>query len=453
MLRQILQTMTVDPDLLAELSDEQKAILFVKIREEQVRRYDEHEKNNQTEKIPRKPKKGKKMVEFMQGKDGKEWVWVMGEHKNDRSIEEMIELEWQEKALKEAEREIEEMRRREEAEIAKRLEEEKERLEMEQKHKEEELRKQREEAELYASLKQAREVARKLEEEKQKAEEEEKIRVEQLRHKFAEDKRHSLERLLKKKNRRSSEIFTEYMSKREEMEKIAEQNLKEVESNWQEQEKKAKKAEEEVKELARRARIEYQNSLKLGMNVLNAVSAFSGNGTNTKPPVPPKSEELRKSMTKVINKRPPRPPNKQAVIDWFLEEERPKGVGTDPSTGKVAAWFHGVISRLEAENFLLNLTLGSFLVRVSERVWGYTISYRAEDRCKHFLIDTSDQGYQFFGANQLVHRSLADLINFHKSNPITVTGGELLRTPVGQIKDPPDYQELMRPRITESTAL
>ncbi|XP_061196780.1 SH2 domain-containing protein 4B-like isoform X1 [Saccostrea echinata] len=467
MLRQILQTMTVDPDLLAELSDEQKAVLFVKIREEQVRRYDEHEKNNQIEKIPRKPKKGKKMVEFLQGKDGKEWVWVMGEHKNDKSIEELIELEWQEKALKEAEREIEEIRRREEAEIAKRLEEEKEKLEMEQKHKEEELRKQREEAELYASLKQAREVARKLEEEKQKAEEEEKIRVEQLRqkacrscqdlddmeHRIAEDKRQSLERLVKKKNRRSSEIFTEYMSKREEMEKIAEQNLKEVESNWQEQEKKAKKAEEEVKELARRARIEYQNSLKLGMNVLNAVSAFSGNGTNTKPPVPPKSEELRKSMAKVINKRPPRPPNKQAVIEWFLEEERPKGVGTDLNTGKVAAWFHGVISRLEAENYLLNMTLGSFLVRVSERVWGYTISYRAEDRCKHFLIDTSDQGYQFFGANQLVHRSLAELINFHKSNPITVTGGELLRTPVGQIKEPPDYQELMRPRITESTAL
>lgn len=74
----------------------------------------------------------------------------------------------------------------------------------------------------------------------------------------------------------------------------------------------------------------------------------------------------------------------------------------------------GVISRLEAENYLLNMTLGSYLVRVSERVWGYTISFRAEDRCKHFLVDTSEQGYQFFGANQLVHRSLADLINFHK---------------------------------------
>ncbi|XP_048764324.1 SH2 domain-containing protein 4B-like isoform X2 [Ostrea edulis] len=467
MLQQILQTMTVDPDLLAELSDEQRAILFVKIREEQVRRYEEYEKNLQDEKIPRKPKKGRKTVDFLLGRDGHEWVWVMGDHRNDKSVEEMIELEMHEKALKEAEREIEEIRRREEAEISKRLEMEKYRLETEQKQKEEELRRQREEAELYASLKQAREAARKLEEEKQKAEEEEKIRVEQLRqkacrscqdlddmeHRFTEDKKRSLERLVKNKNRRSSEIFTEYMCKREEMEKIAEQNIQEVESNWQEQEKKAKKAEEEVKELARRARIEYKNSLRQGMNALNAVSAFSGNGTNRKPPVPPKSEELRKSVAKVINKRPPRPPNKQAVVEWFLEEERPKGVGTERKTGKVASWFHGVISRLEAENYLLNKTLGSYLVRVSERVWGYTISYRAEDRCKHFLIDTSDLGYQFFGANQLMHRSLAELINFHKSNPITVTGGELLRTPVGQVKDPPDYQDLMRPRITESTAL
>ncbi|XP_065921815.1 uncharacterized protein [Magallana gigas] len=57
MLQQILQTMTVDPDLLSELSDEQKAILFVKIREEQVRRYNEFEKKNQDDRIPRKPKK------------------------------------------------------------------------------------------------------------------------------------------------------------------------------------------------------------------------------------------------------------------------------------------------------------------------------------------------------------------------------------------------------------
>uniref|UniRef100_A0A8W8MZ79 Uncharacterized protein n=1 Tax=Magallana gigas TaxID=29159 RepID=A0A8W8MZ79_MAGGI len=61
---------------------------------EQVRRYNEFEKKNQDDRIPRKPKK----VRYLKG------------DKKDRSIEEMIELEIQESALKEAEREIEEIR-------------------------------------------------------------------------------------------------------------------------------------------------------------------------------------------------------------------------------------------------------------------------------------------------------------------------------------------------------
>ena len=69
---------------------------------------------------------------------------------------------------------------------------------------------------------------------------------------------------------------------------------------------------------------------------------------------------------------------------------------------------------MDAEKLLLEKPKGSYLMRVSEKVWGYTISYRAVDRCKHFLIDASEDQYHFFGPNQLPHDSILDLVNYHK---------------------------------------
>lgn len=74
----------------------------------------------------------------------------------------------------------------------------------------------------------------------------------------------------------------------------------------------------------------------------------------------------------------------------------------------------GIISRQESEALLTNAAEGCFLVRVSERIWGYTLSYRTTSGFKHFLIDASGDYYSFLGVDQNRHATLADLIDFHK---------------------------------------
>ena len=74
----------------------------------------------------------------------------------------------------------------------------------------------------------------------------------------------------------------------------------------------------------------------------------------------------------------------------------------------------GIINRKDTEEILEGKETGAFIVRVSERVWGYTLSYKESSRLKHFLIDASDLGYQFFGADQTIHASLVDLVKYHK---------------------------------------
>ena len=128
--------MKVEPDLLELLSEDQKQLLFAKIREEQKRRWCLKEKDLEKQesvsppkrtpaKVRVRPKNSNSLayariqINFLLGSDRQPWVWVMGEHPDDTPYEELVAQ--REKEEQERER-LREMQDRKEAEELAKLE-------------------------------------------------------------------------------------------------------------------------------------------------------------------------------------------------------------------------------------------------------------------------------------------------------------------------------------------
>ncbi|XP_043212601.1 daf-12-interacting protein 1-like [Amphibalanus amphitrite] len=125
--------------------------------------------------------------------------------------------------------------------------------------------------------------------------------------------------------------------------------------------------------------------------------------------------------------------SREEVVRWYQQTQLPRGVGVDALTGRAAAWFHGLVGRAEAEHRLLACPPGAYLVRCSQRICGYTLSYRSQKRCKHFLVEAAEEGYRFYGNPERLFRTLDELLRHHTMQPITAQGGELLRFPCTNI--------------------
>lgn len=127
-------------------------------------------------------------------------------------------------------------------------------------------------------------------------------------------------------------------------------------------------------------------------------------------------------------------------VGHFYEEHHntttgPPGPQQCQWDNNVSQWFHGVTSRKAAETLLLAKPSGYFLVRVGESRHGYTLSYRATDQCRHFMIDKMQDGNYTITGEHTRHRTLQDLVDFHRQNPI-MPFNELLTMPCRQVNTP-----------------
>ncbi|XP_075466272.1 SH2 domain-containing protein 4B isoform X2 [Ascaphus truei] len=426
MLQQILRNMYIDPDLLAELNEEQKQILFYKMREEQTRRWSEWDAN--LDKVESKMKiKAKrdnsKHIQWLRGADGDVWVWIMGDAHGDKPYEQISEELMAERARHQAQEEAEEQWKQKEAEIKKKFRD-------------------------AMAKEKARIVAEKWKveiEDRKAAKLMEKMFQEELKKREDEERRKGEEQIRQREEQRAEELYLSL--KRAQQQSHRNDNEEEV---WQALLRRSKAADEERKHKARRARAEYhrqslraiQKGKVAGLSNLFQTASLNNAQesrleSNSAAPLVKLQAPVGTSL-----EQPSRPISRDVIVRWFKEEQLPRGAGMETSTGAIAPWFHGIISREAAEELLMNKSEGTFLVRISEKIWGYTLSYRQQSGFKHFLVDASGGFYSFLGVDPNRHATLTDLIDFHKEEVITSSGGELLVEPCGQVKNPPDYSML-----------
>uniref|UniRef100_V9KG47 SH2 domain-containing protein 4B n=1 Tax=Callorhinchus milii TaxID=7868 RepID=V9KG47_CALMI len=425
MLQQILETMYIEPELLAELNEEQKQMLYFKMREEQVRRWKENETKLQQEdaKQPKRTgqKKIGKSVGWLLAADQNVWVWVLGEGPGDKPYEQICDEIIAERARQQAQKEAGELRRVKEKELTRRFSRS--------------LKVGGERGVDAVKQKEAKMRAAAEEEARKVAAEHERMQVE-LKQKEDEERRTQEEEIKRLEEERTQQLYINL----KEAQEMVQKNEKE-DPEWRESLRKSKAADERRKSVAKQARDDYKR-LSLKAIERGKVAALSQNfQSQTKPAVPPRKPVFDRKDHRA-RKHTNCHSSQEKVVQWFREQQIPLRAGYERYRDEIAPWFHGIISRQEAEDLLSNYKLGGFLIRVSERVTGYALSYRSSDGFKHFLIDSSKDLYSFFGADQLQHTTLADLVEYHKDEPITSAGAEVLIIPCGQIKDLPDYAGL-----------
>ncbi|XP_067871390.1 SH2 domain-containing protein 7-like isoform X2 [Heterodontus francisci] len=109
---------------------------------------------------------------------------------------------------------------------------------------------------------------------------------------------------------------------------------------------------------------------------------------------------------------------KEMALKWFTETQ----AALILQNGRLPEWFHGFVTRKEAESILRDRDIGHFLIRLSDRAIGYILSYKGSDRCRHFVIQQLKNGRYMIDGSSHTHKNLAALIHYYMTEVIQPFG-------------------------------
>ncbi|KAF4793146.1 myosin-IIIb-like isoform X1 [Turdus rufiventris] len=206
---------------------------------------------------------------------------------------------------------------------------------------------------------------------------------------------------------------------------------------------------ERLRQLALAAEAQERNSLPVPMpRKRRPQSSPHPSDQSQQPPVPRPRSKLTEStpFDNFLNPSVPRPVlgteeqtgeeakmrklKRGATLRWFKETQAQKVMQDD---GAFPSWLHGMISRREAENLLIDKPLGCFLVRISQSRPGYILTYRGEGRCRHYMIQMQPNVRYVILGEDRAHASLTELVQYHQTVGIQPFM-EVLTVPCGQVQ-------------------
>ncbi|XP_032174016.1 SH2 domain-containing protein 2A isoform X3 [Mustela erminea] len=104
--------------------------------------------------------------------------------------------------------------------------------------------------------------------------------------------------------------------------------------------------------------------------------------------------------------------------------------------GAAPAWFHGFITRREAERLLEPKPEGCYLVRFSESAVTFVLTYRSRTRCRHFLLAQLQDGRHVVLGEDSAHARLQDLLRHYTACPLSPYGETLTEPLLRQTPEP-----------------